>query len=251
MLRLMGSLQAIRSATMRVSARIPTPSRRRSPLRLFKASSIESLMLPAVVAGSLSAGSLSAGSLSAVSLSAGSLSAGSLSAGSLSARSLLWVGSTPPSPPMLDGASATHSPWKGGLDPGGLRNSQCSNPRGQKNLWFTSSKQTNPAQRGTSGVRRVAGPFEGPVGGQGDCALADVPDVAIIAPITTATVSTCSIRLIGLPHHWLRLAHWCPSMKGRVPRLYKHDIFVPTVTMTSCSALVKYLRQIPLYEGVW
>src|SRR5215217_3090706 len=227
MLRLMGSLQAIRSATMRVSARIPTPSRRRSPLRLFKASSIESLMLPAVVAGA------------------------ALSAGSLSAGSLLWVGSTPPSPPRLDGASATHSPWKGGLDSGGLRNSQCSNPRGQKNLWFTSSKQTNPAQRGTSGVRRVAGPFEGPVGGQGDCALADVPDVAIIAPITTATVSTCSIRLIGLPHHWLRLAHWCPSMKGRVPRLYKHDIFVPTVTMTSCSALVKYLRQIPLYEGVW
>src|SRR5215218_2963026 len=141
-------------------------------------------MLPAVVAGVLSAGALSAGSLSV---------------GSLSARSLLWVGSTPPSPPMLDGASATHSPWKGGLDPGGLRNSQCSNPRGQKNLWFTSSKQTNPAQRGTSGVRRVAGPFEGPVGGQGDCALADVPDVAIIAPITTATVSSCSIRLIGLP----------------------------------------------------
>src|SRR5215212_10007138 len=199
-------------------------------------------MLPAVVAGA----ALSAGVLSAGVLSAGALSAGALSAGVLSACSPLWVGSAPPSPPMLAGASSTHSAWKRALDPGGLRNSQCSNPGGQKNLWSTSSKQTNPAQRGTSGVRRVAGPFEGPVGGQGDCALADVPDVAIIAPITTATVSTCSIRLIGLPHHWLRLAHWCPSMKVRVPRLYKHDIFVPTVTMTSCSALVKYLRQIPL-----
>src|SRR5215210_6911437 len=151
-------------------------------------------MLPAVVAGVLSAGVLSAGALSA-----GAFSAVTLSAVTLSACSLLWVGSAPPSPPMLDDASSTHSPWKGAVGPGGLRNSQCSNPGGQKNLWSTSSKQTNPAQRGTSGVRRVAGPFEGPVGGQGDCALADVPDVAIIAPITTATVSSCSIRLIGLP----------------------------------------------------
>src|SRR5829696_5890502 len=156
-------------------------------------------MLPAVVAGVLSAGVLSAGAFSLGALSAGALSAVTLSAGALSACSPLCVGAAPPSPPMLDDASSTHSPWKGGLDPGGLRNSQCSNPGGQKNLWSTSSKQTNPAQRGTSGVRRVAGPFEGPVGGQGDCALADVPDVAIIAPITTATVSSCSIRLIGLP----------------------------------------------------
>src|SRR5215210_8364424 len=152
-------------------------------------------MLPAVVAGA----ALSAGVLSAGALSAGTLSAGVLSTGALSACSLLWVGSAPPSPPMLDDASSTHSPWKGGLDPGGLRNSQCSNPGGQKNLWSTSSKQTNPAQRGTSGVRRVAGPFEGPVGGQGDCAFAGVPDVANIAPITATTVSSCSIRLIGLP----------------------------------------------------
>src|SRR5215212_6167695 len=163
-------------------------------------------MLPAVVAGAaLSAGVLSAGALSAVTLLWVGTALPSppltvaLAAGALSTCSPLWVGSAPLSPPMLDDASSTHSPWKGGLDPGGLRNSQCSNPGGQKNLWSTSSKQTNPAQRGTSGVRRVAGPFEGPVGGQGDCAFAGVPDVANIAPITTATVSSGSIRLIGLP----------------------------------------------------
>ena len=36
------------------------------------------------------------------------------------------------------------------------------------------------------------------MGGQGDCALADRPDVAIIAPITVVIVKSSSIRLIGL-----------------------------------------------------
>jgi hypothetical protein len=34
------------------------------------------------------------------------------------------------------------------------------------------------------------------VGGQGDCALADAPDVAIIAPIRAAIVRTIIIRLM-------------------------------------------------------
>jgi hypothetical protein len=42
----------------------------------------------------------------------------------------------------------------------------------------------------------VAGPSEGPVGGQGDCALAGVPGVAIIATITAAIVSSTIMRLM-------------------------------------------------------
>jgi hypothetical protein len=42
----------------------------------------------------------------------------------------------------------------------------------------------------------VAGPSEGPVGGQGDCALAGVPGVAIIAIITAVIVRRTIMRLI-------------------------------------------------------
>src|SRR5918993_4605995 len=80
--------------------------------------------------------------------------------------------------------------------PGSTGNICSSYSGGQKNSCASSSKQTNPAPTGTSATRTVAGPSEGPVGGQGDCALAGVPGVATIATITAANVRSTIMRLI-------------------------------------------------------
>src|SRR5215216_5582200 len=111
-----------------------------------------------------------------------------------------WRSSTPPPPlptsppPSLGGDScSTHSARKPG--PGGRMGISCSsNSGGQKNSCAPSSKQTNPAPTGLSGITMVARPSEGPVGGQGDCALAETPSVAIIAAITAATITTRARR---------------------------------------------------------
>src|SRR5215208_1133941 len=110
-----------------------------------------------------------------------------------------WASSTPPpplptSPPNNGGGdSSTHSAMKPG--PGGRMGHSCSsNSGGQKNSCASSSKQTNPAPTGLSGITMVARPPEGPVGGQGDCALADTPSAAIITTITAATITTRARR---------------------------------------------------------
>src|SRR5829696_6263945 len=114
-----------------------------------------------------------------------------------------WVSSTPPlplppvPPPSLDEDRSTHSAMKPGpgVSPGRTGNSCSSYSGGQKNSCACSSTHTNPAPAGSSASRMVAGPSEGPVGGQGDCALAGVPSVAISATITAAIVTSTIIRL--------------------------------------------------------
>src|SRR5215204_7829164 len=83
----------------------------------------------------------------------------------------------PVPPPSLADDCSTHSARTPGSAPG-LRNSCSSYSGGQKNSCASSSRQMNPAPTGSSAFTRVAGPSEGPVGGQGDCALADTPNVA-------------------------------------------------------------------------
>jgi len=51
-------------------------------------------------------------------------------------------------------------------------------------------------------------------------------------------------------HHWLRLPHGCPYRKGRVPRLYEDDLFVPTVTMTGNNEAVKGRAGFSLFTEV-
>src|SRR5215216_3573672 len=107
-----------------------------------------------------------------------------------------WVSSTPPPPlppvppPSLDEDRSTHSAMKLGpeVSPGRTGNSCSSYSGGQKNASACSSTHTNPAPTGSSAFTRVAGPPEGPVAGQGDCALANAPDVAISVTITAAIV---------------------------------------------------------------
>src|SRR5829696_3003606 len=115
----------------------------------------------------------------------------------------VWVSSAPPPPllppvppPSLGDDCSIHSARTLGSDPG-LRNSCSSYSGGQKNSCASSSKQINPAPTGSSEFTRVAGPPEGPVGGQRDCcALADAPNVAIIVTTTAAIVRTTIMRLM-------------------------------------------------------
>src|SRR5829696_5612353 len=108
-----------------------------------------------------------------------------------------WVSSTPPPPlppvppPSLNEDCSAHSAMKPGpgTSPGRTGNSCSSYSGGQKNSCACSSTHTNPAPTASSASRMVAGPPEGPVEGQGSCALAETPDVAtIIATITAAVV---------------------------------------------------------------
>src|SRR5215213_7078795 len=93
-----------------------------------------------------------------------------------------WVSSTPPPPlplvppPSLDEDRSTHSAMKPGpgTSPGRTGNSCSSYSGGQKNSCDCSSTHTNPAPPGSSAFTRVTGPPEGPVDGQGSCALAGV-----------------------------------------------------------------------------
>jgi hypothetical protein len=102
---------------------------------------------------------------------------------------------SPVSPPSLADDGCTHSDTKAGSDPGLLK-FHSSKSGGQKNSCDSSSRQTKPAPRGSSADMRVAGPPEGPVGGQGDCAPAEAPVVAIIAPIRAAIIRTIIRRLM-------------------------------------------------------
>src|SRR5918999_5014526 len=113
---------------------------------------------------------------------------------------------SPVSPPSLADDGSTHSDMKGGSDPG-LRKFHSSKSDGQKNSSVSSSKQTKPAPRGSSADMSVAVPPEGPVDGQGSCALADTPDVAtIIATITAAVVRTTIMRrMLSAPSSSLSL----------------------------------------------
>ena len=97
---------------------------------------------------------------------------------------------------LADDDRSTHSAMKlgPGTSPGRTGNSCSSYSGGQKNSCACSSTHTKPALAGSSEFTRVAGPPEGPVGGQGDCALADAPDVAIIVTRMAAIVSTIIMR---------------------------------------------------------
>src|SRR5215218_5868931 len=104
----------------------------------------------------------------------------------------------PVPPPSLADDCSTHSARTPGSDPG-LRNSCSLSSGGQKNSCACSSKQTNPAPTGSSEFTRVAGPPEGPVGGQRDCcALADAPNVLMIIAIVTITASNVRTTIMRL-----------------------------------------------------
>src|SRR5215218_5325428 len=115
-----------------------------------------------------------------------------------------WVSSTPPPPlppvppPSLDEDCSAHSAMKPGpgTSPGRTGNSCSSYSGGQKNSCDCSSTHTKPAPTASSASRMVAGPSEGPVGGQGDCALAGVPGIAISTTITATFVTSTIMRLI-------------------------------------------------------